>query len=145
MRKHQAARALEYLTNTVNRVIDAYQDGSAPNPAEAKAKITEEIASTLQSYHRADFRKLAWLRVAWLAPKPGEVIEPPDVEALFGIIQERGSIVSSRRLGPRVEGDPIVYYVVVHVNAFNTAQAIVHGLEDSGCEVRDWTYGCHRR
>jgi hypothetical protein len=127
----RAVRAASYLKDFVLTTLERYKEGAVDH-GQAAMLIWNEIQSvTLQTYS-GGFADIAQLRIAG----DGD-------GAALGLCSEFGDIVSLRHVGPRETGEPVKYVDVALPGAL-AAEQLIKVLKDSGYEVRDWSFGCHR-
>lgn len=152
MRK-RVVREVEYLQAVVNRVIEDYREGTISNPAEAQAKINEEIHYVLTQRRGRVFHDVLWLRVAATTEQwnlaPLKFLPESDVLSTRKLGGRQGQDAvydeESNMTAPSHPTIPDVYYITLR--RFNPARTrhLIQVLETNGFEVRNWTLGCHRR
>jgi len=131
-----AVRAVEYLKDFSADVIDRFHQGSI-NGAEAQGLLWDEIQKAVGSIDPRHYDNVLWMRIA---------SDSGDMAEAVGVLMEIAlCVISARVVGARAEGDPGVMYAAVEIEALGQAFDLVDALHNAGYNVRDWTYGCHRK
>jgi hypothetical protein len=126
---------LDSLKTVVDDAINSYHEGNFTG-TQAKLHIWQTLDDIFQRLDQQSFERMLFIRCS------GPTCT--DVQRAAGMLRN-DRVVSLRWLGPREAGGQPVFYAALNVPKYADGLKIIDEIEDLGCEVRDWTYGCQRR